>query len=76
MRVEIMTCPDCGVVLTDELIRGYVDNITYNKYKVFKRNAEINRNPDLKWCPNSKCSVVISTHKEKSKTIKCPKCQT
>ena len=36
---------------------------------------EIQKNPNLKWCPNPKCSVVISANKSKV-TIKCPKCQT
>ncbi len=75
MRVEKISCPHCGVFLTQDLIRDLTDIATFNKYKLFIRNLEIQKSPNLKWCPNSKCSVVVSTNPDK-KTSKCPKCAT
>lgn len=75
MRVEKISCPHCGVILTQDLIRGLTEVSTFNKYKLFIRNLEIQKSPNLKWCPNSKCSVVVSTNPSK-KTSKCPKCST
>ncbi len=45
---------------------------------------QINTNPNLIWCPNPKCSIVISIKKRKenftnlinfNSKISCPKCQ-
>lgn len=75
MRVEKISCPHCHILLASELIRDLTDIPTFNKYKLFIRNLEIQKSPNLKWCPNPKCSVVVSTNASK-KTSKCPKCAT
>jgi predicted RNA-binding Zn-ribbon protein involved in translation (DUF1610 family) len=75
MRVDGLGCPHCGMVLPNDLIRDLVDLPTYNKYRQFLRNMEIQKNPHLKWCPNSKCAVVVNVNPKK-KTSKCPKCGT
>lgn len=74
MRVERIACPHCSLALPPEAIRELTDTPTYNKYRLFLRNLEIQKSPNLKWCPNPKCSVVISTTSKK--TSRCPKCET
>ena len=49
-------------------------NVVQTGYRLFLRNLEIQKSPNLKWCPNPKCSVVISTTSKK--TSRCPKCET
>ena len=75
MRVEGLSCPHCNLVLPNDYIQQLLDRPTYNKYRQFMRNLEIRKNPNLKWCPNSKCSVLVSTDAKKKKS-KCPKCST
>lgn len=70
-----MRCPHCDQLLTPDAIREFVDPLTFTKYQNFLRNLEIQKNPNLKWCPNPKCSVVIRANTKK-KTIKCNKCGT
>lgn len=73
MRVQKISCPHCGTLISSEVIRDLIDSQTYNKYKLFLRNLEIQKSPNLKWCPNPKCSVLVNTNRDK-KTSKCPKC--
>ncbi len=73
MRIQRLSCPHCGDHLPDNFIKDLLDRATFNKYRQFLRNLQIQKNPNLKWCPNPKCSVVFNTNPKK-KTSKCPKC--
>lgn len=75
MRIEKISCPHCGIPLQPDVIKDLTDLTTFNKYRLFLRNLEIQKSPLLKWCPNPKCSVVVSSNPDK-KTSKCPKCAT
>lgn len=75
MRIEKISCPHCGIPLQPDVIKDLTDITTFNKYRLFLRNLEIQKSPLLKWCPNPKCSVVVSSNPDK-KTSKCPKCAT
>ena len=75
MRVEGISCPHCTKLLPSQLIHELVDASLFAKYRMLLRNIEIQKNPNLKWCPNPKCSVVVKAAGSK-KTSKCPKCQT
>lgn len=70
-----MTCPHCADQIGPDIIKEYVNKTLFEKYQTFSRNLQIQRNPNFKWCPNPKCSVVITVNKKKS-VAKCPKCET
>lgn len=73
--MEGLGCPHCNAPFPNDVLQEFVDLPTFNKYQTFLRNLSIQRDPNLKWCPNPKCSVVIKTN-PKNKTNKCPKCST
>jgi hypothetical protein len=39
MRIDNIHCPHCGLKLSAEIISEFIDNTTFNKYKLFLRNA-------------------------------------
>ncbi len=69
-----MKCPHCGELITPDIVKQYVNSTLFEKYQTFLHNLQIQKNPNFKWCPNPKCSVVISVSKDKKGVIKCPKC--
>ncbi len=68
MNADSILCPHCEMKLTSKIIKDLVSPELFKKYLAFLKNLEIQNNPNLIWCPNPKCSVVISL-KEKKKTF-------
>lgn len=73
MEIESIKCPHCDAKLTDDIIRQFASPKAFVVYEKFSKNLEIQKNPNLMWCPNPKCAVVISIQKKK-KNFSCPKC--
>jgi hypothetical protein len=52
-------------------IRELVPKRVLEKYKVFKRNAEIEANPNNRWCPTPDCDTILTATDENPK-LTCP----
>jgi len=57
-KVKEVTCPafNCPVTLYEEELKQYLDPPDYDKYQRFLREAELEQNPDLRWCPKVNCT--------------------
>lgn len=73
MNVETIQCPHCGVRMGEDVVKLFASEKNFKMYEQFLKNLEIQKNPNLMWCPNAKCAVVISVMKKK-KVFECPKC--
>lgn len=71
-----IVCPHCSEELNEETIKEFVPERIHKKYKTFLRNIKVNTNPLCKWCPNPKCSDVITLPKERAPKGKCGTCST
>mmetsp|Transcript_2511 Transcript_2511/g.5989 ORF Transcript_2511/g.5989 Transcript_2511/m.5989 type:complete len:642 (+) Transcript_2511:101-2026(+) len=56
-EVQDITCPavDCESHLTDDQIRGAIDESLWNKYLHFKLQSDLRRNKNARWCPKAGC---------------------
>ena len=68
MRVENIVCPHCQAAIPTEIIRELLDAPMFAKYRKLVRNVEIQKNPNLKWCPNPKCSIVVKAAQGRKKS--------
>lgn len=66
-----LRCPHCNIRLKQEWIEGLVEQRTFKKYKLFLSNKQIFSNPQLRWCPNPKCSKIIDLKGKSERTATC-----
>lgn len=57
-KIHEVTCPafNCPVILTDDELRLYFASTDYEKYQRFLKEIELEKNPNLRWCPQISCS--------------------
>lgn len=74
-KIVGVTCPafNCPVVLIEEELKRYFEPADYEKYQRFIREMELEKNPDLRWCPKIDCSGYDYGGLDKRKLI-CSSC--
>ena len=72
-KIKDVTCPafNCPVRLNETELRRYLDPGDYEKYQRFLREIELEKNPDLRWCPKIDCSGYDCGGVDKRKLICC-----
>jgi hypothetical protein len=72
-KVKEMTCPafNCPVTLYDEELKLYLDPPIYSKYQRFLQETELEKNPDLRWCPKVTCTGYDYDAFDKHKLVRC-----
>jgi len=68
-------CPGeaCQHLLSEELISELVTSELFEKYKKFKFQAELNKNPNGRWCITPDCEGYM-TGSQEERYLKCPEC--
>ena len=61
-------------MLTEQEIEQYTTHQIYTKYQNYIKNYEVNINPLKRWCPNPKCTEVITLETTTDQTAVCEKC--
>ena len=74
-------CPDCINEFTMEKFivavycRDSIDSPILEKYKRYKYNREVSKNPNARWCPKADCNTYSVGSKDSPK-LRCLKCST
>jgi hypothetical protein len=55
-------------------IRFILPDDMYSKYQTFKRTAEVNNDPESKWCPNTGCDTAVKRKDPQNLLMQCPTC--
>ena len=67
----------CTEVFGEDEIRDCVNDSLFNKYMRFQRNAIVDLDPNLRWCPEASCeNYVHRSTKKKQDIIQCDECFT
>ena len=63
---------DCSLEFKPEDVHRFGSQRTYKKYLKFKRNIDVDLNPDLRWCPDPKCMHYVEREgRSKVSTCEC-----
>jgi len=57
--VSKLSCLYCGQNMACDDIKELVSQHEFTKYQRFLHNLEVDRNPDLRWCPTPGCETVL-----------------
>eukprot|EP01016_Furgasonia_blochmanni_P046611 TRINITY_DN6743_c0_g4_i1.p1 TRINITY_DN6743_c0_g4~~TRINITY_DN6743_c0_g4_i1.p1 ORF type:complete len:396 (+),score=44.76 TRINITY_DN6743_c0_g4_i1:42-1190(+) len=57
--VKEIKCPHCEIKIAEEVLKLLAPPASYEKLKRFQRDREISEDPNLRWCPNPKCSRIL-----------------
>jgi len=70
-KVLKLKCPDagCGASVNDDKMKKIISAEIFEKYSKFKKNALVERNPNLKWCSRPGCEQIIEKPQDKSKAV-------
>ena len=66
-----VNCPfeNCKQPPEEYKLKGILPNIAFEKYKQFRRNALIERNPNNRWCSAISCQQVLRGSKQNPKLV-------
>ena len=66
-----MKCPfeKCNQLVDESKMKDLIPNDLFEKYTKFKRNALVDRDPNLKWCPAVGCEEALSGSERNPKLI-------
>lgn len=65
----------CPEEFHEKEVRDCVDDEKFKKYRRFQRNAMVDLDADLRWCPDSSCEGFIRKNPNKKITdVKCDEC--
>lgn len=67
---------ECEFKFEDSIIECILDKYMYGKYIQFKRNKEVESDPNSRWCPNPKCGQVITREDLSTYYLQCKACST
>lgn len=69
-----ITCPvyQCDSVLPDPLITSHLDVPNREKLARFRHEAELEKDPSLRWCPKPGCSGY--SHRHRARKLVCSLC--
>jgi len=74
-KVNNMRCPHCSSVVSEQILNENIDRATMSKYRMFRRQDSVMRNADEQYCPNPRCSVILSKKKNTVREVlSCPHC--
>ena len=70
-----MPCPtfECTSTLADDQLQALLTSDVFTKYATFKRNLEIESNPNVKHCPKPDCTGYAEGGVERTKLV-CNRC--
>jgi len=73
---EKLTCPmpDCKVPIPRGEIEATVEDSIWQKYLRFLKEAEINADPNARYCPQPRCDNVLYRKRDGQKRVECSKC--
>ena len=76
----MIVCPQalCGYKVTErELEDIFADEPeTLTKYRAFKSNAEVDKDPLMRWCTKPGCKGFVRGQTLEDREVQCPLCQT
>lgn len=77
-EVEKIVCPspNCGSEITQADLQYILAPAMYEKYQLFLRNAKINKDPTMRWCPNPGCEEPVKRKDPQNLLMVCSKCET
>lgn len=75
-EVEHISCPDpkCECEVTSFDLEYILGAPMFEKYTLFLRNARINKDPTMRWCPNPGCDQPVKRTDPQNLLMACPKC--
>lgn len=75
--LEIRCCQSgCEFVFEVSIIQSLVDSLIFEKYLIFKRNKQVELDPESRWCPNNKCGQIIKIQNKTTNYLQCNCCKT
>ena len=79
-QLEMIVCPQalCGHKVTLEEIQNIFndDPELLKKYETFKSNAEVDKDPLMRWCTKPGCKGFVRGKSLDEKMVQCPECHT
>ncbi len=70
MNIVCMSGLGCTIEFTEQNVRDCVSEASYQKYMRFLRNAKVDLDPNLRWCPEASCEGVV----KKKKNVDIARC--
>jgi len=61
---------ECREIISNEIAHQVLDEDTYKKFLRFRQSIEIDKNPDLLWCPGPGCETVLKKSQLKKERLK------
>ena len=66
----------CSDQFSEEDVQANINSKVFEKYQRFVRNAMVDLDPDLRWCPEPKCNGYVRKNKKlKSREVTCETCK-
>ena len=53
----------CNEEFNEDNVRDCVSEDQFKKYRRFQRNAMVDLDPDLRWCPDPACEGYVRKHR-------------
>lgn len=73
-------CPgtNCNLILTENFIKNFLTQSPsiLKSFQIIIRKNFIHFNPDIKYCPNTDCEIIIKCESKSNIEISCPNCNT
>eukprot|EP00743_Colponemidia_sp_Colp-15_P000142 GILK01000164.1.p1 GENE.GILK01000164.1~~GILK01000164.1.p1 ORF type:complete len:492 (-),score=63.48 GILK01000164.1:91-1485(-) len=75
-EMSSMICPDtsCREPLPSSYVEAHVSDELFQKYTRFKKNLQLEKDPNVRWCPTPDCGTALTGSMKKPR-LKCSKCE-